>query len=119
MALFLMSIVMLMVSRDMVLLVIAFFGIGAAQSAYTMSSSNIVMEYGHAHDVPMRMALSNTAEGMMGALAPLIGGALTLLAGYEAAFAATLISVGIALLLLVWKVDEPRHRKPSGPLLAK
>jgi MFS family permease len=113
MALFLVSIAMLMVSHDLVLQVIAFFGIGAAQSAYTMSSSNIVMEYGHAHDVPMRMALSNTAEGMMGALAPLIGGALTLLLGYEAAFVGTLVSVGVALLLLVWKVDEPRHRKPA------
>ena len=51
----------------------AFVGIGAAQSAYVMGSTNIVMEYGHSHDVPMRMALSNTAEGAVGALAPLVG----------------------------------------------
>jgi MFS family permease len=116
MALFLASITMLMLSHDMVLQVVAFFIIGAAQSAYTMSSSNIVMEYGHAHDVPMRMALSNTAEGMMGALAPLLGGSLTVMLGYQAAFLATLVSVAIALVLLVWKVDEPRHRKPAGAL---
>ena len=49
-----------------------------------MSTTNIVLEYGHRHDVPMRMALSNTAEGAMGAIAPLIGGGLVVLWGYEA-----------------------------------
>ncbi len=90
--------------------VIAFIGLGAAQSGYLMSTNNIVMEFGHRHDMPMRMALSNTAEGMMGALAPLLGGALVLFWGYEAAFAATLLSVAAALVILILKVDEPRRR---------
>jgi len=97
-------------SHTMITFVIAFFAIGAAQSGYLMSTTNIVLEYGHHHDVPMRMALSNTAEGATGALAPLIGGGLVVLWGYEAAFFATLLTVAIALVVLVWKVDEPRHR---------
>jgi MFS family permease len=76
-----------------------------------MSTTNIVLEYGHPHDVPMRMALSNTAEGAMGALAPLIGGGLVLLWGYEAAFWATIVAIAISLVVLVWKVDEPRRRR--------
>jgi hypothetical protein len=59
----------------------------------------------------MRMALSNTAEGAMGALAPLVGGGLVIVWGYEAAFYATIATVALALGVLVWKVDEPRHRK--------
>ncbi len=110
MALYAVSILGLMFAHSVPVAVLAFLGIGAAQSAYIMGSTNIVMEYGHVHDVPMRMALSNTAEGLMGALAPLIGGALTLLWGYDAAFVASIVTVVIALALLLWKVDEPRGR---------
>jgi MFS family permease len=100
----------LLMSGSIWTLAIAFFLIGAAQSGYLMSTTNIVLEYGHRHDVPMRMALSNTAEGAMGALAPLIGGGLVLLWGYEAAFYATIVAIAISLVVLVWKVDEPRRR---------
>jgi hypothetical protein len=79
-----------------------------------MSTTNIVLEYGHRHDVPMRMALSNTAEGAMGALAPLLGAGLVLWWGYEASFFATIVSVMIALAILVWKVYEPRRRVTPG-----
>ncbi len=89
---------------------VAFFLLGAAQSGYQMSTTNIVLEYGHRHDVPMRMALSNTAEGAMGALAPLLGAGLVVFWGYEASFIATIVCVVLALGVLVWKVDEPRRR---------
>lgn len=88
----------------------SFIALGAAQAAYLMSTTNIVMEFGHRHDMPMRMALSNTAEGLMGALAPLIGGALVLASGYHAAFIATLVALTLALVIVVLKVDEPRRR---------
>lgn len=101
----------LMLSHDIVTLALSFFLIGAGQSGFNMSTSNIVLEYGHPHDVPMRMALSNTAEGAAGALAPLLGAALVLLSGYEAAFWATLAAMAAALTVTVWKVDEPRLRR--------
>ncbi len=104
------SVGLLMGSHDFWMAVIAFFGIGAANSGYQMSSTNIVIEFGHRHDIPMRMALSNTAEGAMGSIAPLIGAGLAALWGYQASFFATIVSVVIALVILVWKVDEPRHR---------
>ena len=90
---------------------LAFFLIGAAQSGYLMSTSNIVLEYGHRHDVPMRMALSNTAEGAMGALAPLLGAGLVVWVGYEASFCATIVTMAVALGVLVWKVEEPRRKR--------
>ncbi len=92
---------------------VAFVALGAAQSAYLMSTTNIVMEFGHRHDMPMRMALSNTAEGLMGALAPLVGGALVVGYGYHTAFIATFATIALALVIVVLKVDEPR-RRPSG-----
>ncbi|MDZ4759670.1 MAG: MFS transporter [Alphaproteobacteria bacterium] len=109
-ALNLAAVALLMAAGSFPAIILAFFGIGAAQSAYLMSTTNIVMEFGHRHDVPMRMALSNTAEGVMGALAPLLGGVIAVVWSYQAAFAATLVSVAVALVILVWKVDEPRRR---------
>lgn len=110
MAINLVGVAALMMSQSLATLAIAFFLIGAAQSGYLMSTTNIVLEYGHRHDVPMRMALSNTAEGAMGAIAPLIGAGLVVMWGYEASFYATMLTIAIALGVLVWKVDEPRRR---------
>lgn len=110
MAINLVGVAALMMSHTLITFVVAFFAVGAAQSGYLMSTTNIVLEYGHHHDVPMRMALSNTAEGAMGALAPLLGGGLVLLWGYESAFYATMFTVALALIVLVWKVEEPRGR---------
>lgn len=103
----------LMLSHDIVTLALSFVLIGAGQSGFNMSTSNIVLEYGHPHDVPMRMALSNTAEGAAGALAPLLGAGLVLLWGYEASFWGALVTMGAALAVLVVKVDEPRRRRAS------
>ncbi len=100
----------LLMSDSMAMFAIALFLIGAAQSGYLMSTSNIVLEYGHRHDVPMRMALSNTAEGAMGALAPLLGAGLAVWLGYEASFYATLLTMALALGVLLRKVEEPRQR---------
>ncbi len=110
MAINLVGVAAMMMSHTLITFVVAFFAVGAAQSGYLMSTTNIVLEYGHHHDVPMRMALSNTAEGAMGALAPLLGGGLVLLWGYESAFYATIFTVALALIVLVWKVEEPRGR---------
>jgi MFS family permease len=90
---------------------IAFFLIGAGQSGFQMSTTNIVLEYGHPHDVPMRMALSNTAEGAVGALAPLVGAGLVLLWGYEASFWASVAMMAIALGVGLWRMEEPRKRR--------
>jgi MFS family permease len=94
---------------------LAFVLIGAGQSGFSMSTTNIVLEYGHPHDVPMRMALSNTAEGAAGALAPLLGAGLVLLWGYHAAFLATVATMAVALVVTIWKVDEPRRRRVIMP----
>jgi MFS family permease len=113
MAINIVGVAALMMSHSLLTMSIAFFAVGAAQSGYLMATTNIVMEYGHRHDVPMRMALSNTAEGAIGALAPLLGTGLVLLWGYEASFFATIVSMAVALVVLIWKVDEPRRRAPG------
>lgn len=110
MALNLAGVALLFAPGGFAVLAAGFFLLGGAQSGYVMSTTNIVMEFGHRHDMAMRMALSNTAEGLMGAIAPLAGGAISVIWGYPAAFALTAVSVSIALVVLLLKVDEPRRR---------
>jgi MFS family permease len=100
----------LLACNSIELFALAFFLIGAGQSGFQMATSNLVLEYGHPHDVPMRMALSNTAEGAMGALAPLLGAGLVLVWGYPVALWVTVATMAAAMVVLVTKVDEPRRR---------
>lgn len=99
---------------NMLLIFLAFFGLGAGNSAYMMSAQNIVFEFGHRDDMAMRLALSNTAESAMAAIGPLIGGFIATSLGYPAVFAAAIACEAIALGLLLTLVKEPRHRGPRN-----
>ncbi len=101
----------MMLSTSIETFAMAFFLIGAGQSGFQMSTTNIVLEYGHPHDVPMRMALSNTAEGAVGALAPLVGAGLVIAWGYEASFWASMLMMAVALGVALLRMEEPRRRR--------
>jgi MFS family permease len=103
--------VMLMSVASPTLLIAAFFGLGAGNSGYQMSAQNIVFEFGHRDDMAMRLAFSNTAESIMSALGPLVGGVIAASFGYYAVFWVAIVSEAIALALLVTLVEEPRKRR--------
>jgi MFS family permease len=92
-------------------LFVAFFGLGAGNSGYQMSAQNIVFEFGHRDDMAMRLAFSNTAESIMSALGPLLGGVIAASLGYHAVFWVAIAFEAIALVLLVTLVDEPRKKR--------
>ncbi|MGH6986310.1 MAG: MFS transporter [Caulobacteraceae bacterium] len=92
------------------IILLAFLGLGAAQAGFMMSSQTMVLEFGAREDVPMRLALSQTAQGTMNAIGPLIGGAIAMLAGYTPLFILSMVFEGAALILLIFVVDEPRFR---------
>ena len=58
--------------------------------------------------MPMRIAISSTAEGIMASLGPLVGGFVADHFGYNIVFGASIgfLVVGLAILLTV--VKEPR-----------
>jgi MFS family permease len=59
----------------------------------------------------MRLAFSNTAESIMSAAGPLVGGVIAASLGYHAVFWVAIASEAIALVLLVWLVEEPRKQR--------
>ena len=105
------STILLMSVSSPMWLFIAFFGLGAGNSGYQMSAQNIVFEFGHRDDMAMRLAFSNTAESIMSAAGPLIGGVIAASFGYHAVFWVAVASEAIALVLLVTLVEEPRKKR--------
>ncbi len=90
---------------------LAFFGLGAAQSGFMMSSQTMVLEFGERDDMAMRLALTATAQGAMSTIGPLAGGLIAAVLGYRVLFS---ISVGFlicAMVILLVLVEEPRRRR--------
>lgn len=100
--------VLLMGVHDMVWIFVAFFGLGAAQSGYMMSAQTMILEFGTRDDMPMRIAFSATAEGIMASAGPLVGGIMATALGYETVFGVSIGFLAAALILLVLFVKEPR-----------
>lgn len=110
MALWIASTLLLLDAHGIALVLLAFLGLGAAQSGFLMSTQTLVLEFGAREDVPMRLALSSTAQGLMSAIGPLAGGLLAASLGYPALFIISMVFEGVALVLLLTVVEEPRFR---------
>ena len=107
------STLLLMNVHDMAWTFVAFFGLGAAQSGYMMSAQTMILEFGTRDDMPMRIAFSATAEGIMASAGPLFGGLLATALGYEPVFAISIGFLVASLLLLMFFVKEPRTARAS------
>jgi MFS family permease len=103
--------VALMTLSAPVAIFLAFFGLGAAQAGYMMASNTMILEFGHRDDLPMRIGISATAEGVTATLGPLIGGTVADLLGYNVVFGASLGLLAAALLTLVVAVRDPRRMR--------
>lgn len=87
---------------------LAFFGLGAGQAGYMMAAQTMILEFGARDDLPMRIAVSATAESITATLAPLIGGQVADLFGYGTVFGLSLGVLAAGLLVLIGLVKEPR-----------
>jgi len=98
----------LLMAHSLPVLLIAFCGLGASQAGYMMSAQTMILEFGSRTELPMRMALSSTAQGLFGAAAPLVGGLISHQFGYPTVFciSAALLTVGVIIMLA--RVPEPR-----------
>ena len=102
--------ILLMTIHSTPAIFVAFAGLGAAQAGYNMAAQTMILEFGSRDDLPMRIAVSATAESTTATAGPLIGGIISQLFGYNVVFGASLGFLGAALLILVFAVREPRTR---------
>ena len=90
---------------------LAFFGLGASQSGYMMAAQTMILEFGSREEMPMRIAISSMAEGIMASLGPLAAGVVADQLGYPAVFGASIGFLAVGLLVLTALVREPRTAK--------
>jgi MFS family permease len=114
MALWIGATVVLLFAGTPLMVLVAFFGLGAAQAGFQMSSQTMVLEFGAREDIAMRLGLSQTAQGLMNAIGPVIGGVIAVAAGYRPVFVISIVFEAIALALLIFVVDEPRYRRRNA-----
>jgi MFS family permease len=100
---------LMLVARDQPGFVAAFVALGAASSGYMMGAQTLVLEFGSQEDMPMRIAISTTAETSVAAIGPLIAGGVAALVGFAPLLVASMLLLGLALATLLLAVRDPRH----------
>jgi len=92
----------------------SFFGLGAAQSGYMMAAQTMILEFGSREEMPMRIAISSSAEGVMASVGPIVGGFVADKLGYGIVFGASIGFLAAALLVLIALVREPRTARMAA-----
>lgn len=105
---------LLMLNHEPWAIFLAFFGLGAAQSGYMMAAQTMILEFGSRAEMPMRIAISSTAEGIMASLGPLVGGFVADHYGFNMVFGASIGFLALGLLVLLTVVKEPRTARMAS-----
>jgi MFS family permease len=94
---------------------VAFAALGAGLGGFMLSAQSLVLEFGSREDLPMRVAVSNTAAELTGAIAPVAAGLLADAVSYTPVFAIAIGCKALAFAVAWRRVDEPRRRpSPRG-----
>ena len=94
-------------------LLLVFAGLGAGLGGFQMSAQNLVLEFGSRHNLPLRIAVANSASELVAALGAVLGGLLGVLVSHVAVFAVAITAQAIALLVVLLGVREPRGRSAA------
>jgi MFS family permease len=105
------AVVALMNADDAVGLTLVFAALGAGLGGFQMSAQNLVLEFGSRRNLPMRIAVANSASDLVAAVGALLGAALTLVVSFAAIFQIALAFQVAALIVVGFWVDEPRTRR--------
>ncbi|MFT7246392.1 MAG: MFS family permease [Candidatus Azotimanducaceae bacterium] len=108
-ALWIASAILLMFADTLLLTTIVFVGIGAAFQGFQNSSMNLTLEFGDRDNLPVRIAIANTASEIAGTIGPLLGGLLAALLGYESVFMVSILFLVVGGLVVRIYVPEPRY----------
>ncbi len=105
------SAVTLMASTDMLGFATAFVGLGAGIGGFMMSAQNIVLEFGTREDLPIRIAVANSAAELVGSVGPILGAGISMLWSYEALFWVAIAFKLASIAVVFLYVEEPRRRR--------
>ena len=109
-----MGVILLMTATTLPMVVMAYIFFGAAMSGYQMASTTIVLEFGERQDIPMRLALSTTAEGAVSTVGLLSAGLVAAVLGYGSLLWIALASLTAGLAVILFAVRDPRYKHIKG-----
>ncbi len=101
---------LLMEAHTLWALAAVFAGLGAGQGGFQNSTNNIILEFGTREDLPMRIAMMNTAISAMNAVGPLLGGLIAHFFSFYAVFYLSAAMLAVAFGTVLFAVKEPRAR---------
>jgi MFS family permease len=87
---------------------------GAVNAGSFISGISIVYEFTNAEYRPTYIGLANTIPGVTQTIAPMVGGWLAGVIGYQSMFLLSATIGGISLVLLRFVVREPRNTKSAA-----
>jgi MFS family permease len=116
MALSALSLVLAIIAPSPLWFFFVFFLRGAVNAGGMISGISIVLEFTGAENRPTYIGLANTIPGVVGALAPLIGGWLAGAISYRAMFILSALIGVISWVLLHFAIREPRKMNSSAGL---
>jgi predicted MFS family arabinose efflux permease len=95
---------------DARLLTAVYAALGAGIGGFQLSAQNLALEFGSRDDLPMRIAVANSASELVAAVGAVLGGALVTIFSYRPLFWTAIGFQLAALALVAVGVDEPRRR---------
>jgi predicted MFS family arabinose efflux permease len=106
--LWMLSALLLLETETYLRLVLVFAGLGAGLGGFQMSAQNLVLEFGSRHNLPLRIAVANSASELVAAGGAVAGGALAVWLSLEVVFAVAIGSQAVALVIVLVSVRDPR-----------
>jgi MFS family permease len=109
-AIWVLAVALLMNTQGQAGLIGVFALLGAGLGGFQMSAQNLVLEFGSRRNLPMRIAVANSAADLVAAVGSVAGGLLTYFVGFSTIF---WIAIGFqvtAFVTVALFVDDPRHR---------
>jgi predicted MFS family arabinose efflux permease len=103
--------VVLLYATDLQFVLTGFVGLGAGLGGFQLGCGNLVLEFGKREDIPMRVAMAQTADQAVVVVAPILGSLIIETVSYAAMFWTTAGVLSLALAITVLRVQEPRHRR--------
>ena len=82
----------LLFSRDTTAFLVCFVGIGVGYGGFLIAAQNMVLEFGTRHDLPMRIAMVNSAQSLVQVIGVIAGGQVAGWLGFEVVFAAAVFA---------------------------
>jgi len=100
----------IMSATNLIGFTLCFVGVGSGMGGFQMAAQNMALEFGSRADLPVRIAVANSAQEFVGFLGPLLGGMIAIAFSKQSLFWIAIAFQLSAIVVVLLFVDEPRHR---------